>query len=379
MDVTALRQPYILARRGQAFGLTSLLFMVALAVYLAYLHQPGWAVAIGALDFAAVVAVFVAGRSVDDERKAPRSQRAFERRAARAKRQLELEKLRQQNEFELARQAQDHERKLKERVRPSGTNVPEVTSKPNSFDQWADPLPGVASAHPEYISLASGTSVAPFYVVIDESFADSVYFEVLNNRLGELPITLARDPEIMKSIRLGIIGYANDAVIRMPLTSVASDSFIPQLIPRTGNNLYEVFDQLHNRIRDDVNRLKARDMAVRRPTVHLLAATRSAEQLDWEKKLQEILNREDFPYAPNIIACGVSSQSYEVLRTIAAQRGGYGFVVDDPEMSLDNTIQNYLSWLGDMITTFVRTSIGGMSEVELTPPEGFQMIGPATS
>jgi uncharacterized membrane protein len=59
MQEQELKQPYVLARRGQLFGLLSLAFLVSLAVYLAYLHQPGWAVSLGSLDFVAIVAVFV--------------------------------------------------------------------------------------------------------------------------------------------------------------------------------------------------------------------------------------------------------------------------------------------------------------------------------
>lgn len=57
-----LKQPYVLAQRGQVFGLTALVLLVGLAGYLAYLHQPGWAVAVASLDFAAVVTVFVRGQ-----------------------------------------------------------------------------------------------------------------------------------------------------------------------------------------------------------------------------------------------------------------------------------------------------------------------------
>ena len=117
MEALALKQPYILARRGQVFGLTSLLLMVGLAVYLAYLHQPGWAVAIGALDFAAVVAVFVAGRDFDDQRRAPRTKRGFERRAAQIKRQSQLDNIRQNSEFELETRALEQQIELREHAR----------------------------------------------------------------------------------------------------------------------------------------------------------------------------------------------------------------------------------------------------------------------
>jgi len=61
MEKQALEQPYLLARRGQSFGIAALVLMVFLAGYVAFLHQFGWATLIGSLDFVAVVTVFVRG------------------------------------------------------------------------------------------------------------------------------------------------------------------------------------------------------------------------------------------------------------------------------------------------------------------------------
>ena len=68
MDLQELRQPFELARRGQSYGLASLLVLAALAGYLAYLGHPGWAVVVGSIDFLAIVAVFVTGKNPSDDK-----------------------------------------------------------------------------------------------------------------------------------------------------------------------------------------------------------------------------------------------------------------------------------------------------------------------
>ena len=67
IEILEVQQPFILAKRGQALGITALFLIAALAAYLAYLGHAGWAAAVGSIDIAAIVTVFVTGKLTRDE------------------------------------------------------------------------------------------------------------------------------------------------------------------------------------------------------------------------------------------------------------------------------------------------------------------------
>ncbi|MFJ1796945.1 DUF2335 domain-containing protein [Kitasatospora griseola] len=62
LESTDLRQSYRLAHSGQFAGVFALLVMAALAAYLGFLGEAGWATVVATLDIAAVVGVFVTGQ-----------------------------------------------------------------------------------------------------------------------------------------------------------------------------------------------------------------------------------------------------------------------------------------------------------------------------
>ncbi|MFF0293055.1 DUF2335 domain-containing protein [Kitasatospora sp. NPDC004614] len=62
LERTDLKQDYKLARGSRTTGLIALVVMASLAGYLAHLGHPGWATAVGTLDIAAVVGIFVTGQ-----------------------------------------------------------------------------------------------------------------------------------------------------------------------------------------------------------------------------------------------------------------------------------------------------------------------------
>ncbi|MGW4813236.1 DUF2335 domain-containing protein [Kitasatospora cineracea] len=62
LESTDLRQSYRLAHAGQYAGVFALVVMAALAAYLGFLGEAGWATAVATLDIAAVVGVFVTGQ-----------------------------------------------------------------------------------------------------------------------------------------------------------------------------------------------------------------------------------------------------------------------------------------------------------------------------
>ena len=223
---------------------------------------------------------------------------------------------------------------------------------------------------PESVESATLARTVPVYLIIDESVADPTYFELLNNGIKELLSTLARQRDI---IRLGIFGYGNTVVIKMPLTAIAADTFVPPFSRQAGDNLYKVLAYLHERIPEDVNRLKFRQMTVGRPIVHLLCATPPAEESSWEDEFRKLVDRTSFPYAPNIFACGVGGMSHKALQKIATQTGCHAFSAG-PALSLEHAAQIYISWLKDAIDTMIHAYIDGSNAAIIEYPKEFQQV-----
>jgi uncharacterized protein YegL len=261
---------------------------------------------------------------------------------------------------------------------------PELTAS----SSWSEPLPGDPSpvlslpapaAEPAIpAARADVASAIPVYVAVDESPADPGYLEALNKGIRALLSGLAGHPEVISAIRLGVLGYAGDVKVRMPLNTVAADSFVSELSARDGANLAAVLDDLRERISDDVSGLKDRGMAVGRPTVYLLSAAASRDQTAWDAALRRLADRAAFPYAPNILALGIGAAPAEVIVRIAEKPGSRGWVAL-PGIDLSDAAQSYMAFVRKSVISLGRAHITGRNDSDvMEQPERFQPVGDRT-
>jgi uncharacterized protein YegL len=235
------------------------------------------------------------------------------------------------------------------------------------------PEPAAPAARPAPASGTQAASVAPFYLIIDESPADDAYFEALDGALQELPAALAESPQVLAAVRLAVLGYAGDVVAHMSVNAITADTMLPQLTPRPGASLSSVFTYLHRHIPRDMERLKSRHAAVVRPTAYLLCATTPDGGLEWQAGLERILDRTAFPAGPNIVVCGAGAMPDGMLEAITAQPGCHAFA-SDPGIPLHEAAGHYVTFAQREIAAQVRAQFDGSADVALTPPSQFHAL-----
>lgn len=269
--------------------------------------------------------------------------------------------------------------------------VQEIASPSRSVEppaaSWDEPLPSgpILRITPEADPAGQGgtapevdtTRTVPVYVIVDESPADPAYFEAVNDGIRTLPADLAAHPDIIDAMRLGVLGYADDVAVRMPLNVVAAASFVPELTPRPGSRLGPVFEYLHGRIATDVARLKSQGLTVGRPVLYLLCAMTPGDSPAWEAPLLSLTDRAGFPLAPNILACGIGPTPPEVIKTITARPQSSGWVAD-PDTPLGEAASRYTAFVQQSIVALGRAHVTGSPDAAADSPNGFLPVGDST-
>jgi uncharacterized protein YegL len=250
---------------------------------------------------------------------------------------------------------------------------------------WDDPLPGdemrartsediLSPGQDAIMAPAEARRIFPVYIIVDESPDDQVYFETLNRTIRSLPSNLAVHTEIVNAMRLAVVGYASDIDPRMPLNSVAEGSFVPELTPHSGSRLGIVFEYLRGRIIEDVERNKSAGRTVGRPVIYLLSASAPADSPAWQAHYQKLIDRSDFPAAPNIVACGIGGADPGVIRAITSHPQSTGWVAD-PAMSMSEAVARYAAFVPRSIAALGRAHITGRPDAMWEAPDGFRPAG----
>jgi uncharacterized protein YegL len=244
---------------------------------------------------------------------------------------------------------------------PSAGPVINLTPESAETPGRSDPMPSARSA-----------SAVPVYVIVDESPSDQGYFEQLNDGMQTLLSDLAGHPDVISAIRLAVLGYAADVAVRMPLNTVTADSYVPRLTSRDGSHLAKVFEYLRERIPEDVDRLKSRDLTVGRPTVYLLCAAAPGDSPAWDGPHQRLVDRDAFSYAPNIVACGIGGTPADAISRVTAQPGSAGWAAD-PAVPLSEAARRYTAFVRKSIVTLGRAHVTG-DDPYVDAPEGFRIL-----
>jgi hypothetical protein len=175
-----------------------------------------------------------------------------------------------------------------------------------------------------------------------------------------------------------VLGYAGDVKVRMPLNTVAADSFVSELSTRDGANLAAVLDDLRERITDDITTLKDRGLTTGRPTVYLLSAAASRDDTAWDAALRRLADRSTFRYEPNILALGIGAAPAEVIVRIAEKPGSRGWVAL-PGLALAEAAESYMAFVRNSIISLGRAHVTGRNDTGvMEQPERFRPVGDRT-
>lgn len=233
---------------------------------------------------------------------------------------------------------------------------------------WDDDLPGGGQrSNPA----DTGTAPAlPVYLAIDESPQDPDYADALDEGVADLLAALAVDPRVAATLRLSILGFGARAQVRMPMTAVADDGFLPRFASGGPADLSQLFDQLYQRVGRDLDTLKAGGMKVGRPALYLLYVSAQTGAASWTEAHRRLTDRAGFRYAPDIVVCGGASADPRTVAALA-HRPEAGFVAPSG-MPAPEAARRYLDHLGTAIAARAVAHSEHRSEALLSPPPGFR-------
>lgn len=243
-------------------------------------------------------------------------------------------------------------------------DVPAGTAEPTS--QQA--LPGGV------VAVRGATDdVVPVYVLIDRSVAVDGYIDQLNAGIDALLSALIKNRDVATIIRLAIIGYAEDASLRLDLTPV--DDGTHRLVLTTGGEArYSVaFEQLLNCIPRDVETLKGQRSMVRRPQVLFLTGGSPADEASWGPVYQRLVDRHEMRYAPDVIAFGFGNTTPATLFRIATAHELAFIAIDGPP---ERAIQEFFSFAVRQMIGYGRAALQGYAGPVVTVPPGFRAADP---
>jgi uncharacterized protein YegL len=144
------------------------------------------------------------------------------------------------------------------------------------------------------------------------------YAGELNAGLESLFEALRAEPMIAAKIRLSVLGFSDDVIVRMAMADLRSEKRPPRLQIRTGTDYQAAFQELLTRIPQDVSVLKGKGYQVHRPVVFFLSDGQPNNSR-WREQHNRLTDRSITVAAPNVIACGVGAVRAETILQVATQ------------------------------------------------------------
>jgi len=207
----------------------------------------------------------------------------------------------------------------------------------------------------------------PVYVVADESGSMYPYMDELNAGLDSIRRELLAEPMAAAKVRLTVIGFSDDAVVRMHLVDARHDGEFARLASRGGTNYGAAFDTLRRLVPEDVATLKSQQYAVYRPAVFFLSDGMPNDGADWPAAHRSLTDRAVTRAAPNIIACGIGEARADIIRQVAT-RPQYAFVAV-PGSEVGRNISEFFTALTRSVVASTRTE-----NLIVEPPAGFTVL-----
>lgn len=214
----------------------------------------------------------------------------------------------------------------------------------------------------------SARQVVPVYLVIDESAGMRAYRSDLVHGLTTMIDTLRTDPRLPGGMWVSILGFSDDAHVRLRLADVHGVTAAPDLIMGGTANYGAVFSDLLTRVPADVQTLKTAGHRVFRPLVFFITSGRPAEATVWQIPYRQLTDRAATPMAPIIVAYGVGGSPPELMLQIATQPD-YAFVAPRG-LGSAATVSSVVRALTDTLAAVVISGRAGVAAGTVQPGTG---------
>ncbi|MGC4815078.1 vWA domain-containing protein [Micromonospora sp. DT228] len=214
-------------------------------------------------------------------------------------------------------------------------------------------------------------TILPVYIVADESGSLGPHLDEVNQGIASIQDALLDDPIAAAKVRLTIIGFAEDAIVRLHLADLRRVETFPVLLGRGSSNYGPAFSILRELIPSDVATLKGDGYSVHRPAVFFLSDGQPTDGNRWHAIHRSITDRSVAQWAPNIIACGIGDAEPSTMLSVAT-RPEYGFIVPDG-IDAGLAISRFCLALTKSVVASGRSLADGTPQLIVERPEGFKM------
>lgn len=212
----------------------------------------------------------------------------------------------------------------------------------------------------------------PIYLLVDESASMGSNIAELEAGLNALHAALLAEPMAAAKVRLSVIGFSDDAVLRLDLADIRTLTDLPRLVKRARTSYAAAFAELERRIPDDVSRLKRGGYQVHRPAVYFLSDGEPTDGRAWEPIHARLVDRNRTPAAPNIIACGIGDADAEIILSVATEPR-YAFIAAS-STDVGASVAKFCVELTKSVVKSGRTLATGSPELVMNPPDGFRLV-----
>jgi uncharacterized protein YegL len=166
------------------------------------------------------------------------------------------------------------------------------------------------------VNVDGGQQVLPFYILCDESMSmDGPKLDAVNQGLSKLHIAVASDPIVNDKVRVGVISFSDTAEELVPLTKLAYLPQMPGLVSKGGTSYTAAFTVAKSAIDRDVANLKSSGLQVLRPVIFFISDGEPTSP-DWPTA-HAALTSPNNPYAPHILAFGITGAIGQVIKEVA--------------------------------------------------------------
>jgi uncharacterized protein YegL len=161
-----------------------------------------------------------------------------------------------------------------------------------------------------------GAKLLPFYVVVDVSYSMSgKKIKSANEIMPTIVDALAENPILSDKVRIGLVDFADDAQVQLPLCDVLEPSLkLPSLTVRGGTSYVAAFRLLRTTIAANIKQLKVDGYLVHRPAVFFLSdGAPTDKEPEWRAAFTDLVSEKAYP---NFIPFGVDDADGHTLRAL---------------------------------------------------------------
>jgi uncharacterized protein YegL len=219
---------------------------------------------------------------------------------------------------------------------------------------------------------ANRATVLPVYFLADESASMESVVGDLNDGLRELLDAMSTEAMAAAKVRLTILGFSNDARCYLELADMREVTSMPELTADGGTSYVAAFDELYNRLDDDVEHLHGQGFSVHRPAVFFLTDGAPTDPDGaWRASLAR-LHDKNFKRHPNMIAFGIGNAVPGIIRDVASQPDmAY---VSAAGAQVGEAVAHFMTALVQSIVHSANAAAAGETSLQIDEPKGFTMV-----